>query len=180
MSEAQVTPTLSQAERLILAILHKRGGNYNGRTRLFKVFYDAHIAYWQNTGGYLSQHKIVKIPYGPGIDDGREILLGLARKGFITERVVQTGEYQETVYTLTDSAPELNLSAQEEAAIESGIKWVGKKSAVQISHLSHRRSRSWNAAEMGREINVYLDAVPDEKYEDMLCLARELKAMANG
>lgn len=158
----------SEAERILLGIIQENGGFYEGRTRLYKAFYDAHLFYWRETGTALTTHPVVHMPNGPGIDKGSEILAKLEREGRIVRRQRNVGPYKEDVYQLCAGEP-VALSIKEKAAIESAIEWVGNKTASQISRESHERSRTWRDADErgggGKELHIFLDTLSEEAFE---------------
>lgn len=40
------------------------------------------------------------------------------------------------------------------------------KTAAKVSDLSHKQSRAWKLAKNGEEIDVFLDTIPDDEYEE--------------
>ncbi len=147
----------ASAKRIVLGILQENGGTFHGQTRLYKAFYDAHLFYWRQHGKYLTDHAIVCMPNGPGIDDGREIIEQLVSGGFVRRTEQPVGPYAEDVYTLCSDA-QLELNDEEKEAIVNAIQWVGDKTGTQISHESHERSVTWREARandrLGAELHI--------------------------
>src|SRR5262245_40446625 len=87
------------------------------------------IFYWKLGRGVLTQHPIGGLPRGPGIDQGRELLLGLQQEGKIKITTRPNGPYQEYVYELTKPV-EIDPTRPRYKAIEEAVEWVRDKSAV--------------------------------------------------
>ena len=52
-------------------IRQSAGDRIEGKTRLFKAFYFAHLFYARSAVDYLTDWPIVRMPQGPGIDPVR-------------------------------------------------------------------------------------------------------------
>ncbi len=59
-----------QAKTLICDIIAAAGGKLVGKVRLHTAFYYAHLYYWQRGTGVLTSYPVVRLPFGPAIDDG--------------------------------------------------------------------------------------------------------------
>jgi hypothetical protein len=116
------------------------------------------------------------MPNGPGIDRGDELLSELEREGRIEVGRAEKGPYVESVYRLLTPVA-LDSSSPRDQAIVKAAKWVRGKSAAQLSEETHEYSRSWNSAQVGEELNIYIDLLDDKEYttlERRLASAREL------
>lgn len=166
------------ASRIILAIIQEAGGSYHGKTRLFKVFYSAHLYFWEDTATFLTDHPIVHMPNGPGIDDGDNILCALESTKKIRRGVQPVGPHREDVYTLCASDP-IKLTHDETQAIRRAIEWVGEKSATQISKESHELSRTWRLADeakqSGRPLHIYLDSMSEEEWDRLQAVSDDVR-----
>ncbi|QYK49191.1 MAG: DUF4065 domain-containing protein [Phycisphaeraceae bacterium] len=157
--------TFNDAKRLIAAIIQTAGGSYNGRVRLYKVFYDAHLFYWKRHGRYLTSHPIVRMPNGPGIDQGEQIIRSMIAENTLKASQHPVGPYTEDVYVYCGDSIELDPNEVE--AITSALNWVGDKTGVAISKESHDRSRTWRETPDGRELHIYLDVASDDETESL-------------
>jgi hypothetical protein len=54
------------AQRLVLELIRSAGGAWDGKARLFKAFYFAHLYYARSEPGILTDWPIVRTPRGPG------------------------------------------------------------------------------------------------------------------
>lgn len=163
------------AKQVILQILKQVPGNTLGKTRLFKAFWLAHLFYAKNFPGYLSAWKIVRLPHGPGIDRGTELILELKKSGKIEISHEPKGPYTETVCTLVDQARTPDLPADAVKAIKDACDSVtSTETALQISDWSHEFSRSWNITPNGKELDIYGDLIPDDVYEERRLRLEEL------
>lgn len=153
-----------RAGQIILQILRQAGGAL-GKTKLFKAFWLSHLFFAKNSAGYLSGWKIVRLPHGPGIDKGDELIYLLKRSGDITLEHEPKGPYTETVCKIVDKPAAGNLPTGAVEAIDAAVKLVAAHdSAARISEWSHEVSRSWNTTPNGSELDIYSDLIPDDLY----------------
>ena len=73
-------PNKECAKRLILEILRQAGGEIE-KTKIFKAFWLAHLYYSKIAPGYLTDWPIVRMPNGPGIDRGDQLIVELIHSG---------------------------------------------------------------------------------------------------
>jgi hypothetical protein len=170
---------IERAKQIILQILNQDEDGALHKSRIFKAFWLAHILYAKKNPGYLSGWKIIKLPNGPGIDRGEQLILELSNAGAIRVAHREKGVHTETICMLAKNPPEHLLSKEAMAAIRSAYNIVKKESVSKISHWSHQYSRSWNLASMGSELDIYNDHIPDEVYEERKQTLREMKEAYN-
>jgi hypothetical protein len=153
-----------RAKQVILHILRQAGGSL-GKSMLFKAFWLAHLFYANKSAGFLSGWKIVRLPYGPGVDKGDELILQLKKCGDIALEHEPRGPYSETICKLVkqDSLKDLPTGGIE--AIDSAVGVISRHDSVtQISEWSHEASRSWSTTPNGSELDIYSDLIPDDVY----------------
>jgi hypothetical protein len=153
-------PDAERAKRIVCAIIDAAGGRFEGKTRLNKAFWWAHVYHYRNHRGLLSKYPIARLTEGPAIDDADLLLISLERKGRITQGQQQKGGYPESVFALTQKPEALEDEAMD--SIRAAVRWVGNKTAYQVSDESHRLSRSWNERKNGDLIEVGNDALNDD------------------
>ena len=125
----------------------------------------ANLYYAEAEPGYLTNWPVVKMPYGPGIECGDELLNELVLSGVLSRKHTAVGPYTATAYRLTGKpCPGEPLSEQAVRAIEEAVSFVKEKGAAELSDLTHEFSRSWNSALEGQELNIYIDQIPDDEY----------------
>jgi len=159
-----MTPDRERAKRVILEIL-RQANEPVGKTRLFKVFWLAHLFYSKKVRGYLTDWPIVRMPNGPGIHRAELLLEELTAQGLIAVRREPRGPFTEIACSLTgkDIGGELPPAATD--AVREAVNYLRGMTASSISELSHEFSRSWNEQADGEELNVYSDLIPDDVYE---------------
>ncbi|HEV2970812.1 MAG TPA: hypothetical protein VGY55_12645 [Pirellulales bacterium] len=158
-------PDKNRAKQIIVEIVRLSGGKFDSTTRLFKAFYFAHLYYARIAPGYLSDWPIVRMPRGPGIDDGRALLEELAEEGLLEIRAIPTGPYTQMQYrtaSRSNSLGPLPLNAID--AIRDAVNFVNSRTAAELSDLTHECSRSWRSAKDGDELNIYADLSTDEDF----------------
>ena len=175
---------VDRAKQVLAELIRAAGGEWTGKTRLYKAYYSAHLYYAESEPGYLTNWPVVKMPYGPGIECGDELLNQLVLSGVLARKHTAVGPYTATAYCLTGKplAAEA-LSQQAVRAIELAVSFVEEKGATELSDLTHEFSRSWNSAKEGQELNIYVDLIPDDEFaareERLSTLKTELLAAWN-
>ena len=156
----------ARAKEIIVEIIRQAGGTFEGKLRLYKTFYFAHLYYYEKTGGcILSEWPIVRMPEGPGIDMGDVLIRELIDSGILERSSRPSGPYSEQVFRLlTDRSTSLDACAMQ--AIYESWNFVSKKTAQELSAITHEKSRAWKDAENGEELNVYIDTFDDDELED--------------
>ena len=156
----------AKAKRVIAEIVKESGEEFVGKTRLFKAFYIAHLLYAEREPGYLTTWPIVRMPHGPGIDGGDELLRELQLAGVLQCDQVPEGPWMTNRYVLRDKTLSgSQLSAPETQAVRDAVQFVMSKTAAELSELTHEHSRSWLAARDGQPLNIYVDMIPDEEFD---------------
>lgn len=161
------------AKGLILEILAAAGGKLTGKVRLHKAFYIAHLYYWRDHKGALTDYPVVRLPFGPGIEDAPALVNELQDEGAIEITTRSSGLYHETVFSLLADLKVDRKSARF-AAIKQAASYVKKRSAVQLSEETHVFSRTWQEAGNGDELNIYLDLLTDEEYQRVKQSTKEM------
>jgi hypothetical protein len=171
MSQSQL------AKKVIVEIIRQAGGSLMGTTRIYKAFYVAHLFYAEEEPGYLTDWPIVRMPHGPGIDEGDELLSELVRAGILTVRSVLIGPYKAMEYTLTGKElPGEPLANDAIAAIKKAADFVKGHTAPELSEMTHEFSRSFKETNVGRQMNIYVDAIPDDEYDRRSAELRVLRS----
>jgi len=154
-----------RAKQVLAELIRAAGGEWTGKTRLNKAYYLAHLYYAETEPGYLTNWPVVKMPYGPGIEGGDELLNELVLSGVLARKHTLVGPYTATAYRLTGKpVPGEALSQQAIRAVEQAVSFVTNKGAAELSDLTHEFSRSWNSASEGQELNIYVDPIPDDEF----------------
>lgn len=161
------------AKTLILEILAAAGGRLTGKVRLHKAFYIAHLYYWRDQKGALTDYPVVRLPFGPGIDDAPALVNELQDEGAIEIKTRSSDLYPETVFKLLAEL-KLDRKSARFAAIKHAVSYVKKRSAVQLSEETHVFSRTWQEASDGDELNIYLDLLTDEQYQRVKQSTKEM------
>lgn len=149
------------AKEILLEILRRSGGEICGETRLHEVFYLAHICHFQRHGRLLSDWPIVRAPHGPGIGQADELIGALAEEGKMAVETAADGPRRELRLRLR-RVGDSKLDAEEKAAILEATKHIRGETAATLIGLPER-SRSWREGGDGEELNIYLDAIPDDE-----------------
>lgn len=167
-------PSAQDAKETICDLIAVAGGVLNGKVRLHKAFYFAHLFYWRDGEGVLTDHPIVRLPQGPFIDDGERLISELARDGVLTIGSAPVGPFQETVYRL-ETQRAVDPATPRGRAIREAIELVSSRSAAELSELTHEHSVSWQNTENGREMDIYLDLLSEEALDQMRREIAELR-----
>jgi hypothetical protein len=156
---------IDRAKQVLVELIRAAGAEWTGLTKLYKAFYLAHLYYADSAPGYLTNWPVVKMPFGPGIESGDDLLNELVLSGILSREYTLIGPYTGTVFHLTEKPlPGDGLSHQAVHAIGLAVTFVKEKGAAELSELTHEFSRSWNTAQDGQELNIYIDLIPDDEF----------------
>lgn len=153
------------AAAILLEIIHQSGGIFNGRTRLYKAFYIAHLYHFKDTSQLLSNWPVVHMPQGHGIDEGEAIIREMERDGLIKRAVVYNGPYREDSYTAIPASGPGLLDSRSIESIGKAVAFIDGKTARELSTLSHEQFSYLNG-QSGQELHIYLDLLSDEEREN--------------
>jgi hypothetical protein len=153
-----------EARDIVLMIVRAAGGVFQRKTNLYKAFYFAHLYYYKETGDTLTDYPIVRMPNGPGIDKADKLFSALSEKMEVTQE--NYGPYTEFVFTLKTG---LNFDEQDERfkAVQRAVDFVKGLQAAEVSAVSHDYSRSWNDGSDGDELDIYIDLLGEEEYNNL-------------
>ena len=156
-----------RAARVILELIRQANGNsIEGKTRLFKAFYFAHLYYALDNSDYLTEWPIVRMPNGPGIDSFDDLMAQLVQEDLIEIQPCMTGPYKSSRYVAKPTASkQQELSPPEIAAISKAVGYVTDKSCTDLSEITHEHSKTWNDCKNGEELPIYLDLLSDSDYK---------------
>src|SRR3954464_3295407 len=94
----------TDAQRVVLELIRQAGGAWDGRAKLSRAFYFAHLYYARDEPGILTNWPIVRTPQGPAIHNSAVLLKGLVKNGFLTVEVIHEGPYPDSRYRWTAKA----------------------------------------------------------------------------
>lgn len=171
--------TKEQAKDVLCMILLAAGGTLKKKVALYKAFYLAHLYFWQNGEGTLTEYPIVRMPQGPGIDDGTTLIQELENEGRIRVEKEPNGPFEEHTFVLTTDY-KTDRNDPRYLAIDSAVDFVKEKSAAELSEITHQFSRSWQETPNGMELNIYLDLLDDKEYDAIQKRLKEAEEMING
>jgi hypothetical protein len=165
--------TGESAKDLIWYILAVSGGRLEAKTRLYKAFYASHLFCHRLSQGFLTNHPIVHMPHGPGIDDGDELIEALIEDGVLDVSIERPDElFPEQVFRLHRAyGHSLEPDDLRLEAVAAALRWVNSKTPAELTAETHEKSRSWNETENGEEMDIYRDLLTDQE------IARREKAL---
>ena len=176
-----MTPTTKQMEArtsakdVICALVAAAGGALRGKVRLNKAFYFAHLYYWRDSDGVLTEYPIVRLPLGPCIDDVNDLLAELVDEGRISISKAPNGPFEEFVYRHVDPVPSIDDSTPRGRAIRQAISFVEDKTAAELSEITHEHSPTWQTTPDGSEMNIYLDLVDENEFKTVRKRLRDIR-----
>jgi hypothetical protein len=162
-------PTVSFPERhpdkrlgeLMLYIAKKSQFDQNfGGTKLNKILFYADFVSYGRSGKPITGAEYIKQEFGPTPKRLLPVRKQLeARKEAAVQRVDFLGKEQQRLVALRD--PDLSLfSGEEIALVDQVIVYLRRKSAKDVSELSH--NRAWSVAKMGGSIPYEAAFISDE------------------
>lgn len=166
------------AKGLIIEILRLAGEEGLGKTKLFKAFYFAHVYYAKKRPEGLTDWPIARMPEGPGIHDHYNLFHGLSREGVLTTSQVSVGPYTELRCRLgPDAGPDMELAGPALEAVREAFEFCKDESAAKLSEITHEHSRAWKGARDGDILDVALDAIPDDEFEERDARLADMEGM---
>lgn len=156
----------NEAKDAILDLIAAAGGVFNGKVRLHKAFYFAHLFHWRDAAGVLTAHPIVRAPQGPFIDGAEGLLAELEQEGVLAIGAAPVGPFLESIYHLQVSRT-VDRATPRGRAIYQAVDFVLNRSAAELSDLTHEHSVSWQTTDNGREMDIYLDVLPPDELAAM-------------
>jgi len=158
-------PDKALAKQLILAIIYQFGGQPVSSRKLHHAFYIAHLYYFGDQSGLLTDWPMVKGPDGPKIELAQTLIEELVQEGALKQKPETVGPFRTVCYQPTGVRPaESNLSEAETAAVVAAVEFVGPRSDSELSALIAELARSWRTAAMGERLNIFPDVIPEEEY----------------
>ena len=127
-----------------------------------------------DTGREATGWPLARMPFGPGIDEGEQLLAELVAAHVLKAETLARGG---TVYRFVrEDADQEPLPEALRAAAAKAIAHVGKRRADDLSDETHEgetASRPWQRAENGELLEVALDLLTDDEYERLREACRE-------
>ena len=162
-----------RAKNVLLRLIAEHGGTFNGKMRLNKAFWHAHLAFRRLAGGAetLTDWPIVRAPNGPKVEDDDSLINDLLGEGKIEVHLKPTAAKPERVFRLLVDPPAMGETEVE--AIRQGVAACEGKSGHRMSTESHRESREWRNLLDGDTMNVYADLLDEHDYRRMKQSVRE-------
>jgi hypothetical protein len=159
-----------QAKSIILEILRQVAAGKPSMPGLAResiafVFWFAHLYYANSNPGYLTTWPLVRTSWGVEIRDASTLLAELVEEQWLRAESLQRGPFSVTLYHPTEKEPGTELPPAAVAAIrQAAIEYPLFPQCV--SRWPIPLSRSWCATRVGEEMDIYLDLIPKEEYEE--------------
>lgn len=173
-----MTDSREEAKDVLCQILVAAGGELKKKVALYKAFYFAHLYYWQTGEGTLTDYPIVRMPQGPGIEQGNVLLRELEAEGKIRIEKERNGPFAEYSFALVEPY-RVDRNDPRYLAIDNAVDFIKEKSSKELSEITHEHSRSWQKANDGEELNIYVDLLDDEEYITIQKHLNEAEDMVN-
>ncbi len=155
------------AHQVILELLRNAQGEWVGKKKLFKAFYFAHLYYAEEQPGILTDWPIARMPEGPGIDQSGKLFRELISQGLLTVDIVHEGPFPEYRYRLTEKGTTFPPVAEDaRKAITEAAEFSLPKRGDELTQITHERSRAWREGKDGEILDIYIDIIPEEEYEE--------------
>ena len=162
-----------EAKRLILQIVAIAGGRLDGTSRLNKAFYAAHLIYWKEQHGVLTDYPIVKLDNGPGIDDYLGLIDELVAEGNLDAVSETRGPYEQTTLILKTPVV-IDPRDSKFDSIRRAVDWVNAYTTPELSRITHDRPSYRNQPRIGHEQAIYLDVLSDDEYDRVRAACEEV------
>lgn len=163
-------PDYTENKRIVAAIVQENGGEFRNKTNLFKAYYWAHRFFYEDHEGLLTRkHRMVHLPMGPGIDEHDLIFGEMVDEGSleVLSNPFKNRDGKDCAqFVFRSVGPNVELTADERDSISRGIARVRSMTAADASHDSHENSRTWRDSNNGEPIDIYVDTLDDDEFEE--------------
>jgi hypothetical protein len=149
------------------------------------LFWLAHLYYARNNPGYLTTWPIIRKPWGVQLRDDVALLRDLTEQELVRTEQMEIGPFPVILYCRNDKAEESDLPAKAVHAIQLAIQLgLGFPLGFAVPYflpLPFYRawptfhSRAWRDTPDGEEMDIYLDLIPEELYEEQRHQLESLK-----
>lgn len=156
-----------RAKALILYLVGAAGPRGFTTTAVYKAFYWTHRFYLEETGREATGWPLAHMPFGPGIDDGEQLLAELVAGHLLAAETLLSGG---TVYTRTEAPAKLALEERLVPAAQKAVDHVGTRRATDLSDETHdggKASRAWQVTQNGDLLELSLDLLSDDDYRSL-------------
>jgi hypothetical protein len=167
-----------KARHVLMDIIAEDGGEVHGKVRLSKAFYFAHLYYWRDNPGTLTDYPIVRLAHGPGVHRIDDLLAAMEKDGLIEIRQEPSGPYLENVYRLAGHSP-LDTPSPAHQAVVAAVSYIRDKTGSDLSEVTHERSRSWQRGRDGDVLNIYVDTLSDTDFNSLQSGLASAEEMVN-
>jgi hypothetical protein len=170
-----------QAKRIIVEIVRQAAATKPTESGLARdsiafVFWIAHLYPAKSNPGYLTSWPLIRTSRGVEIRDASALLGELVEEEFVRAESVERGPFSVTVYHPAGKESESELPS---AAVEAI-----RQAATEFPLFSHcvsawpiPFSRAWCTTPVGEEMDVYLDLIPEDEYEER---RRQMEGLKEG
>jgi hypothetical protein len=131
---------------------------------LTRCFWFAHLYYAKNNPGYLTGWPLIRTEAGVEIRGASALLTKLVEEGLVQTEQGECGPFPVTLYLPTEKELALDLPAAASDAIRRAVSDPGP-----LPHFSGWPapfSRAWRTTPNGEELDIYLDLIPEELYQE--------------
>lgn len=134
--------------------------------QLGKAFYYANVFSLRKLGKFISLHAIVKLPWGPAIDNYRDLYSEMEENGYIDQK----GHY----ICLKKSFPNFAKFDEDEIlCIRDAFNQIKNKTFNQLSKESHRL-KSYQEAMACEDIDIFNDILSKDEINRIADLAKSI------
>jgi len=154
------------AKRLIVEIVRQSNGEFQGKVRLNKAFYLAQLCYAAKHPTPITRWPIVHQPLGPAVHDLDGLIRELRRDGALHIESVPIGPYHGHRFRLGPGAERWNLPDDQKSAVREAVTFVKERRGDELTEITHECSRAWQCTRDGEEMDIYLDVISDEEFEE--------------
>jgi hypothetical protein len=129
------------------------------------LFWFTHLYDAKSHPGYLTNWPLIRVRWGVEIKDASALLAELVAEEVVEVNQVERGPFPVTVYHATDKDGASGLPEEAAGAIRQAFNsdlptWPFSWGWPGVS------SRAWRSTAEGEEMDIYLDLIPEDQYEE--------------
>jgi hypothetical protein len=166
------------AKRVILEILRqvldqKQRARGLDRESLTGAFWFAHLYYAKGNPGYLTNWPLLRDRWGVEIKNASALLAELVEEGLVRVEQVECGPFPVAVYCPTGKEDGAEMPAAAVQAIRQACNDAPPLLPFRCGW-PPLYSRTWRNTPEGEEMDIYLDLIPEDLYQER---RRELEGL---
>lgn len=159
--------SMEKSKELIKYLAYKSVDDpFLGRTKLFKLIFFCDFYAYRKIGDSITGQKYHKEAHGPVSDSVRDLIAELKNDGEIVEVPVDLLGYEQRRYVCMEEPNVEVFSSKETSLIDDVINRYFRRTACDISQISHDEIPAWDDRSNSEELPIALALITKTEPDD--------------